>query len=464
MATYEHVPAIHPADRTLNIFISHKMPADTLLAQRIGLKLQKFGATRVKVRFAEQYPYGDKWREHIQEDINQSDMLIYLHTGEYDDWLFCLFECGMFVNRPGQDSDSLGITTFCKTMDNLAAPLREFNALLISTGSIIKLFHQIYVDPPWAINPALTDADFSPLAEDIVTEFNKSYYVVHIFNVTPSIIIELDKSYETMQSLVAGDLPDNGLLSGGTGWQILFGKDINTGDWSWGKLRDSWAYGKVYKYLFAKIIERALGGSSTRAFLLRSPATPILYRVALRRYEELSNERYRFYFTAAPIDLPFDTPSERAEKREVTLYHLINLTWYFRRRFVDGLYNKLLDLVAIPPKDRMGTKDLCDEIAYELMDIDAQALSRGVDNPRTVQDALGNDDPHVIEIMEHGKRWYELRPQILQMIQRSDNLEDIAKAVYNVTKMNYEFYIEAAEAFNRSAKVLRAPPLSEGHS
>ena len=105
---------------------------------------------------------------HIQEDINKSDMLIYLHTGEYDDWLFCLFECGMFVNRPGQDITSLGITTFCKSMDNIAAPLREFNSLVMSTDAILKLYRQIYIDPPWSISPMLTDSDLMPNAREVL--------------------------------------------------------------------------------------------------------------------------------------------------------------------------------------------------------------------------------------------------------------------------------------------------------
>jgi hypothetical protein len=466
MAKHVNVPSIHPNDRQLNLFISHKMPADSVLATRIAEKLtRKFGAGRIVVRLAEQYPYGDRWRTHIQDDINKSDMFIYLHTGEYDDWLFCLFECGMFVNRAGHDAASLGITTFCKTLDNLPAPLREFNALLMSTESILKLFHQIYTDPPWAINPQLGDNDFAQDASYIVDEFHKSYYVVHNFAVTPSIIIELDKGSPTLQSLAAGTLPDNSLVTGGPGWQVLFGKDIDTGDRAWKRLRSSWQYSQTYEWLLAKIIERALNNSSTRALLLRSPvtpslSTPSLYRVALRRYEELSNARYRFYFTAALIDLPFNIPTERAERREVTLYHLINLCWYFRRQFVDGLYNRLLEQIAIPSKGRMEniTTELCDEIAYELMDIDAQALSRGVDNPLTVHQALGTDDPHVVEMMEHGKRWYELRPHILEMTRKRETTEDIAKAVYDVTEMNYEFYVEAAEAFNRYAKLLTKPP------
>src|SRR5215831_6795794 len=92
MTTNEHSPVADPSDRKLNIFISHKMPADTIEAGHIGAQLAMFSGHLMRVRFSAQYPYGDNWRQLIQDDINQSDMLIYLHTGENEDWLFCLFE------------------------------------------------------------------------------------------------------------------------------------------------------------------------------------------------------------------------------------------------------------------------------------------------------------------------------------------------------------------------------------
>jgi hypothetical protein len=450
--------AAYPPDRKLNIFISHKIPADTTLAKKIGSKLARFGANRVVVRFAEQYPYGDNWREHIQSDINKSDMMIYLHTGEYDDWLYCLFECGMFVNRPNRADDSLGVTTFCKTAENISSPLREFNALVISKDAVIKLFRQIYIDSPWQINPSLTDDDFVDDATDIVSEFTRSFYIVHNFDVTPGIIIELDNDSSTLQSVASAALPGAAIISGVMEWPKLVGKDINTGEWTWAELRPDWPYATVYEYLLAKSIDRALRGLSTRAFLLRSPTASLLYRVALRRYEELSNDKYKFYFTAAPLDLPFDIPSERAEKREVVLYHLVNLTWYFRRRFVDELYNRLLEIAAKPETERIGSNELFEEIAYELMDIDAQTISRRIDSPLVVQDALGKDDPHVIEIMVHAKKWYELRPEILKMIKDSPGMvSEIATKMHQITIINRELYIAAAEAYNLSAKALKAP-------
>jgi hypothetical protein len=460
MSIQNTTPLVYPHDRILNIFISHKMPIDSVLAQKIGAKLAKYSAGRIVVRFAEEYPYGDSWRDHIKEDINQSDMLIYLHTGEYDDWLFCLFECGMFVNRPTKDRNDLGITTFCKKMEDVSAPIREFNALVISIDAIIKLYRQIYTEAPWAISPDLTDEDFRSDAKYIFDEFMKSYYIIHNFDVAPNITVEVEKDEETKKTLKLGNIPDKAVFGGTAGWQTLFDKDVDTGDLQWDKLKSRWAYSKVYEFLLSKVIDRAINGSSTRAILFRSINSTILYRLALRRYEELSNGRYKFYFTAAPIDLPFDTPSEGAERKEVTLYHLINLTWYFRRRFVDGLYNRLLDLIQIPEKDRNGTQQLCDEIAYELMDIDAQALCRGVDNPRITQEALGGDDPKVVEIMRRGKEWYDLRPKVLQMIRDSASLESIATELYNVTQMNYEFYMAAAEEFNDSAQKLKPPPRS----
>jgi hypothetical protein len=53
-------------ERDLRIFVSHKMPSDTPMAQEIGDKLALYGGNRVKVMHAGNFRYGENWRKRIQ--------------------------------------------------------------------------------------------------------------------------------------------------------------------------------------------------------------------------------------------------------------------------------------------------------------------------------------------------------------------------------------------------------------
>lgn len=154
-----------------------------------------------------------------------------------------------------------------------------------------------------------------------------------------------------------------------------------------------------------------------RGVLLRSGTSGELYRVTLRRYEQFANgNKYRFRLTAAELNLPFDLPSELYEKKETVLYHLVNLTWYFRRRFVDKLYNDLLASTENRGAGKVYYASLFDEIRHELMDIQAQSIIRRVDNPRLVRTALRRDNPAVRDLMNRATAWYEVQPAIFQLM------------------------------------------------
>ena len=90
---------------TLRIFISHKMPTDTPLAQEIGSKLALYGGNQVKITHAGKFRHGEKWRERIQRELNDAHWLIFLSTDQDEDWGFCLFECGYFRHTMESDEN-----------------------------------------------------------------------------------------------------------------------------------------------------------------------------------------------------------------------------------------------------------------------------------------------------------------------------------------------------------------------
>src|SRR5215211_7814353 len=115
----------------LRIFISHKMPTDTPLAQEVGSKLALYAGSQVKVTHAGQFRYGEKWRERIQEELGTAHWLIFLYTDQDKDWGFCLFECGYFRHIMESDT-SKKLITFCRRQEQINDALKEFNALVIS--------------------------------------------------------------------------------------------------------------------------------------------------------------------------------------------------------------------------------------------------------------------------------------------------------------------------------------------
>ena len=70
----------------------------------------------------------------------------------------------------------------------------------------------------------------------------------------------------------------------------------------------------------------------------------------------------------------------------------MNLSWYFRRRLVDQLYDRVLEVLAMDKPDKATMNDLYDTLGSELMEVSAQAFIRGLDNPLVLERALGPSD------------------------------------------------------------------------
>jgi hypothetical protein len=443
----------------LKLFISHKMPSDTTLANDIGSKLALFSGERVKVSHAGKFRLGEKWRPKIEKELNTADWLIYLHTDPDEDWQFCLFECGYFLGKPQKGAGDPLLITFCRRQEQITSALKEFNALVINEGEVIKLLKQIYHQDPWKIKPDLGDEDITSTAKYIVSKFLDKERIERNFDVAPDIIFEITLDEKAKNDLQSFKLPAGTTISGVKDWHRLFGKETDTGGWPWADLASEWEYAPVYEFLFAKMIHDAIRSDLPRGVLLRSIASHELYRVTLRRYETFSSGmKYRFYLTAAELNLPFDLPSDLSEKKEVVLYHLVNLTWYFRRRFVDNLYNQLLALSEIRNASIARYASLYDDIRHELMDIQAQSIIRRVDSPRVVRDALDHDDPKTTELMDRADKWYDLQPEIFRLMdQGPNNVNMVASKMYELASINFDFYQMAARVYYETSKVLEPP-------
>jgi hypothetical protein len=446
---------------TLKIFISHKMPSDTTLANDIGSKLAVFAGQRVKVSHAGKFRVGEKWRPKLEQELDTANWLIYLHTDPDEDWQFCLYECGYFSGRKHPDESEGLLVTFCRRQEQITPALKEFNALVINESEVVRLLKQIYKQDPWNINPDLSDEEIINAAKYIVTRFLDTEKVEKNFDVAPGMIFDIDYDDQAKRELELFRLPKGTTVSGVKDWQKLFGKETDTGAWPWKELSKDWEYSPAYEFLFAKMIRDAIKSDMPRGVLLRSVTSHELYRVTLRRYETFANgKKYKFHLTAAELNLPFDLPSDRSDKKETVLYHLINLTWYFRRRFVDNLYNQLLALSEIQNADRARYASLFDEIRHELMDIQAQSIIRRVDSPYVVRNALGRDDPTVRQLMDRATTWYRLQPEIFELMDEGSNrIKEVVDKMYELAQINFTFYQTVAQIYCEAAKTLEPPSI-----
>jgi hypothetical protein len=442
----------------LRIFISHKMPTDSDLAQQIGSRLALYGGNQIKVTHAGKFRYGENWRSRIQQELDQAHWLIYLYTDPDEDWGFCLFECGYF-NRTMESDKRKRLITFCRSQSQINGALEEFNAAVISEDTVVKLLKDIYSKDGWNVSPDLEASALKATAKEIVTAFSGSERREANFDVATSVTMELVLSDLAKADLKNNRVPSDVTVSGTKDWQRLFGRDLDTGGWQWRDLITDWPYADIYEFLIAKMISEALEAQMPEGILLREPESHKLNRMTLRRYERIAGTKYRFHFTVAPFRLPFDVPIEAGQKaKQTVLYHLVNLSWYFRQRIVDQLYNRLLEVLSMSDPDRATVKALYDAIGSELMQISAQAVIRGLDNFRVLERALDPSDPETPALLNRLKTWRELRERIFAaMAEGVTGLPSVARDLYTMAVQNYDVYRKVALNYARVAQELEYP-------
>ncbi len=442
----------------LRIFISHKMPTDTALAQQIGSRLALYGGNQIKVTHAGKFRYGENWRARIQKELDEAHWLIYMYTDQDEDWGFCLFECGYF-RRTMESDDRKRLITFCRSQDQINGALEEFNAAVISEDTVARLLQEIYLKDGWKISPDLEPTTLKGAAKEIVTAFTGNERVEANFDVATSVTMELILSDIAKADLKQNRVPSDVTVSGTKDWQRLFGRDLDTGGWQWRDLITDWPYAEIYEFLIAKMISEALEAQMPEGILLRGPEAHKLNRMTLRRYERIAGTKYRFHFTIAPFHLPFDLPLEPGQKaKQTVLYHLVNLSWYFRQRIVDQLYNRLLEVLSMSHPDRATVKDLYDAIGTELMQISAQAVIRGLDNFLILERALDPSDPETSTLLKRLKTWRELRERIFSaMAEGVTGLPSVARDLYTMAMQNYDVYRKVAVNYARVAQELEYP-------
>lgn len=436
------------------------MPTDTKLAELIGSQLALYGADQVKVKHAGLFRFGDNWRQEIQQELDWADWLVFLHTGQDADWGFCLFECGYFQARMEAGGKDKRLIILCRNAELISPALEQYKAAEATPESILALLQQIYQQPPWALAPSVAPEYLKITAKVIYDAFTGQGVQVRNFDVATGFTIEAILDEPSRENLGRGQIPPGSEVSGTLDWQRLFGKDLNTGAWLWKDLVAEWPYRATYEFLIASMISDALSQDSPKSTAIRSPDSSDLYRLTLRRYEQMAGDKYRFFFTLAPLDLPFEVPPEpQYQAKETTFYNLVNLSWYCRRRLVDQLYDRALQLQACSNPDPAILTRLYRDIRYELTNLAAQSIMRGIDNPLALRRALANGSGEIDSLLERLQSWGSLRTEIFKATEKgSKGLPCIVRAMYALAMQNFDFYRKVAAGYAACASAVSPPP------
>jgi hypothetical protein len=436
----------------LTIFISHKMPKDSDAARRIGNLIASYSGNKIRIILAEDFQKGRELTPEITEAIQSADIFILLYTGEDQDWGYCLLEAGQFQTALSKDQ-TRAIVVFHDPGVSKPRALSQYISVPIAEEQVYEFLHQLYVERE--IYPGIEVSFLHKTATEICREFDYTHVIAINFDLVPNFSVELDNSEANREQLENENLPAEALFMGTQDWQSLFGKNVATGAWTWKDLSGDWADNDIYEPELARMLRTANKKSAPQGCFIRPIRSDDLYRLTLRRYEEIDGAtRLKFYFTAAPIDIPIFGIHDTTNKEELTVYNMINLTWYARRKLIDQLYWELLGYVNSTQDEVLKISDVVSRIRDELRSLEIQSSIRGIARP---QDVVGVVD--LTTTMKDERSYNVLLKEILQCSRKEPfDIKRIAAALYDIAKMNYDYYQISAKKYAEIAEKLQLPP------
>jgi TIR domain len=438
----------------IKLFISHKMPKDSDAASSIGQLLALYSGSKIKIILAEDFQKGGQLTPEITAAIQSADIFILLYTGEDQDWGYCMLEAGRFqAILKDDENEKRSIVVLHDPGVSKPKALSQYISVPVSEKFVYQFLNQLYVGRE--IFPDIDPSFLHKAALDICKAFHKTDVLAINFDLIPSFSIELENSEMNSKALEDECLPGEALFMGTQDWQFIFGRDAATGAWKWADLSKDWVDGAIYEPELARMLRTAIRKDAPQGCFIRPHKSDELYRLTLRRYEEIEDaSRLRFYFTAAPIDIPIFGIHDTTNKRELTLYNMINITWYARRKLIDQLYCELLSYVNSTQDEPLRIAETVINIKNELRSIDIQTNIRRISRPMDVS----NLQP-LEKTMQDQLSWDQHREEIFEYSKQSPmNIKGMAASLYQLAVINRNYYQMSATQYAEVAKELQLPP------
>jgi hypothetical protein len=428
----------------LNIFISYKMPRSDDGTERIDIArefarvLSDSSGARIKAHYAGIFEDGMDWRSEIISSIKMSDMFLLLYTGAEEHWEFCLLEAGLFqATHPDRP-----LVVLHPSDVRRPTALAQFNAVRATVEEVKDFLTPIFYKP-LCISEELTDKGLTHIASELVRIFISDTSNATNVEVVPSFILEMTASQEMTDELNAGKVPLTTTIKGAHDWQMLFDRGIATQSLKWKDL-DEWPVKDFYDFKFSRMVLAALDNKTPGGCFIRPSVEGqggTLFRVALRRYELYANDTgRRFFFTAAPIDIPIFGIGDKADSAETRNYHLLNVCWYTRRRLILQFAHRAEELATSATPNPKEINQLVDAIKDEIVSIEIQSFIRKIDHPKTLDGILP-----LKEIQRDQKAWIH-NAAIIQAYKEysKQGFKAVVEALRYMREMNVKYYVASA--------------------
>jgi hypothetical protein len=431
----------------LKIFISHKMPTNSEAAKAIGDLIAAASGPGITVINAAQFRYGANFRSKIREELETTDIFILFYTGDDADWSYCLWECGNFESFVNDKNNKSIIVMHDHKIDPPKV-LQIYKSLPNTEEDVLTLLESIYIKD-WKIYPNVSADILKRNAKGIVAAFARD--VVN-FDVAPNFSIRVALSADNLQMLQDNAIPPGSYLTGAASWQGLFGKDIDREGWPWDELTKDWRYKALYEYEFSRMMAIALKEKGPEGCLLRDGQKKLFY-VNLRRFEKATVDQYvTFMFSAFKIENPIYAIKGTATSEEIISYNVLNVCWYTRRRLIDELYPDILQLL-VKNDNKKDDCELLQQVRNELNSITVQSTIRDLDNFLD-----GKKIFEIKRIINDSRMWNNIKSYVkTEGAKASPDLASVAKTIYDLAKLNLQYYRETASKFSKSAEALSLP-------
>jgi hypothetical protein len=442
-------------NEVLNIFISHKLGDFERNARKVAGALALFGGQNITVTYSANFERGTEWEPKIRDGLKKARWLILLYTGPTAEWDWCLYETGFFrALMEDKDSDKMERRLMClhHPLHQVPAPLRGLVSVPATADKVRGLFEDIYVNDPWSLNPtifrdndeAATDA-IGRVCDAICGSGPKSN-----LQIAPMILIRIKPS--ELATLEKGTIPPSSPVSGEGTWETVFGKPEGTAGWTWCELTDGVKHISAWEYQLANMMAEAISRRSVQypsiAIRVAVGDDADIYRIGLRRVSEYGDD-FEFAFVLSRIRLPF-APAE--DNRETMLYHLFNLAWHFRRRFIEH-YKEQMEILVDLEKRYQG-EDRMDEFVEQLSSVvrgllvdlkalEADAQVRGFDETTQIrkifsiaqqkqaEQYLKKDFPPLMKLLSEAVR--SPTPQPCEILSSLNEMDPINKWFYEAS-------------------------------
>jgi hypothetical protein len=241
------------------------------------------------------------------------------------------------------------------------------------------------------------------------------------FSIPIAPLFNINLKKEETDSLRSGKFPGSVWVEGEAGWEVVFGKPINTLSWQWPEVASGLMAFEETEYQLAQMCWEAYKYKRVKFPSIPSQLRDAsgnslgLYRFTLNRFEEVA-EDHRFRFTAASLLAPFDCSDSQ---EETMLYHIYNAAWSWRRRLFEHDRKALESALQLVQGRERRIEQILREMRYNLRALAADAQLRGLDREGSILKAyLEHQRPEIERIMH--TEWPRLWTQFYTLINQDN--------------------------------------------